>query len=182
MKVGLSQRILMHKNRMHDSLDHSWYSFLSKHFIKPVANLPKQDFDRLADDLDLYIITGGDDSTPRRISEIRLALAMMKRQKPIVGVCHGAFLLTDILGGKVVEIDGHLDVMHEVNYFGEIIEVNSHHNLAIKIPHKNATVLVNDSEGNCESWIDGNLAGVVWHPERMETAWIPEEIQAFLGK
>lgn len=182
MKIGLSQRVLLHKNRAYDALDHGWYSYLKAHTLFPIANVPKQDFETLASNLDALFITGGDDSTERRITEIRIALAMMKRQKPIIGVCHGAFLLTDILGGKVEEISGHLDIEHDVNYFGEIKQVNSFHNLSIKTPHKLATVLANDAEGHCEAWIDGKLAGIVWHPERMKNPWIPEEIEELLGK
>jgi gamma-glutamyl-gamma-aminobutyrate hydrolase PuuD len=182
LKIGLSQRVLLHKNRAYDALEHGWYSYLKAHTLFPIANRPKQNFEALADELDAYIITGGDDSTERRITEIRMSVAMMKRQKPIIGVCHGSFLLTDILGGKIDDIDGHSDVSHDVNYFGEIVKVNSHHSLTIKYPHKQANILAYDDQGNCESWIDGTLAGVVWHPERMEEPWIPTEIEHLLAK
>ncbi len=182
MKIGLSQRVLLHKNRAYDALEHGWYSYLKAHTLFPIANRPKQNFEALADDLDIYIITGGDDSTERRITEIRMALAMMKRQKSVIGVCHGSFLLTDILGGKIEDVDGHSEVNHDINYFGEIVEVNSHHSLAIKYPHKQANILAYDDQGNCESWIDGKLAGIVWHPERMKQPWIPDEIEHLLAK
>jgi gamma-glutamyl-gamma-aminobutyrate hydrolase PuuD len=155
---------------------------LRAHTLFPIANRPKQSFEALADELDAYIITGGDDSTERRITEIRTALAFMKRQKPIVGICHGAFLLTDILGGKMAEIDDHNNTNHEVNYFGEILLVNSYHTQTIKTPQKHATILVNDEQGNCEAWIDGKMAGIVWHPERMSQPWIPEEIEQLFAK
>jgi gamma-glutamyl-gamma-aminobutyrate hydrolase PuuD len=91
-------------------------------------------------------------------------------------------LLTEILGGEIAEIGNHIDCDHQINYFGELITVNSYHSLAIKTPQKSATVLANDEQGNCEAWIDGNTAGVVWHPERMTIPWIPEEIEQLLGK
>lgn len=182
MKIGLSQRIILHKNRVYDALEHGWYSYLKSHAIFPLANQPKQNFDLLADELDAYFITGGDDSTERRITEIRTALAFMKRQKPIIGICHGAFLLTDILGGKIVDIDGHSDIEHQINYFGDILEVNSYHTQTIKTPHNKAVVLAYDDQGNCESWIDNKMAGIVWHPERMKNPWIPSEIEVLLAK
>jgi hypothetical protein len=43
-------------------------------------------------------------------------------------------------------------------------------------------MLANDVDGNCESWIDGKMAGIVWHPERMDTPWIPDEIEQLLAK
>jgi gamma-glutamyl-gamma-aminobutyrate hydrolase PuuD len=87
-----------------------------------------------------------------------------------------------MMGGEVGEIDGHLDTVHDVNYFGEVKQVNSHHNMYIKTPPPKSIILVNDDQGNCESWIDGKLAGLVWHPERMSNPWIPDEIDQLLTK
>lgn len=181
MNIGLSQRVLLHKNRAYDALEHGWYSYLKAHTLFPIANRPNQNFNDLADELDCFIITGGDDSTVRRLTEVRLATHMIARRKPVIGICHGAFLLTELLGGEIAEIDGHTDSEHEINYFGELITVNSYHSLAIKIPQRSATVLANDDHGHCEAWIDGTTAGIVWHPERMTTPWIPDEIQALLS-
>ena len=177
MKIGLSQRILYHKGRAYDSIEHGWYSYLKEHTLFLIQNNLDQDFDKLADELDMFIITGGDDSTLRRTIEIRLASKVMQRNKPVIGICHGAFLLTDLLGGEVNVIDNHYDTNHSVYYFGDEFTVNSYHSLAISKPHSTATTLVVDPEGNCESWIDRKLAGIVWHPERMEQPWIPDEIQ-----
>ena len=180
MNIGLTQRVLYHKGKAYDSIEHGWYSYLKDHTLVTVANRVDQDFDALADSLDSLIITGGDDSSLRRTVELKLAGAMIKQSKPVVGVCHGCFLLVDVLGGQVEEIGGHMDKDHFVNYFGEPIIVNSYHNLAIKQLHKTGTALAQDEEGHCESWIDGNLAGVVWHPERMTVPWLPSEIQNLL--
>jgi len=102
---------------------------------------------------------------------------MMMAFKPILGICHGAFLLTDVLGGEVNAVEGHSNVDHTVHYAGREIQVNSHHNLAIQQLHSTGQVLAQDAEGNCEAWIDGNMAGIVWHPERMTAPFIPAEIQ-----
>jgi len=178
LKIGLSQRILYHKGRAYDSIEHGWYSYLKEHTLFFVQNNIQQDFDKLADELDMFIITGGDDSTLRRAIETKLASKIMQRNKPVIGICHGAFLLTDLLGGKVEDVITHMDTSHSVYYFGDEYSVNSYHSLAISQTHKTATQLVVDPEGNTEAWIDKKLAGVVWHPERMENPWIPDEIQS----
>lgn len=134
----------------------------------------------MAEELDAFVITGGDDSALRRAIEIRLATEMMKQQKPVVGICHGCFLLEDILGGAVIEVDGHQDTKHTVDYYGQQHQVNSHHTLAVDKTHKGATILATDQDGHCEAWIDRNLAGVVWHPERMSNPWLPSEINLLL--
>lgn len=107
---------------------------------------------------------------------------MMLQKKPVLGICHGAFLLTDILGGAVEETTGHSDVLHPVNYFGEQVWVNSFHSLAITKTHSRAITLATDQENHCEAWIDGNIAGVVWHPERMDRHWLPNEIHNLIFK
>ena len=98
MKIALTQRVLYHKGRAYDSIEHSWYRYLKSHTLSFIPNRLDQDFEQLADSHDCLIITGGDDSAIRRTVEFKLATAVMKQQKPILGICLGAFLLTDALG------------------------------------------------------------------------------------
>lgn len=182
MNIGLSQRILYHRGRAYDAVEHGWYSYLKHHTLTYVPNNLAQDFAELADSLDAFIITGGDDSTLRRTTEIKLASAMMQRDQPVIGICHGAFLLTDLLGGTVTDIKDHDDVEHSVEYFGESRQVNSYHSLAIQQLHSTGTVLCYDTDHNVEAWIDRKMAGVVWHPERMAQPWLPDEIEHLLFK
>ena len=182
MKIGLTQRILVHNGQAYDSTQHGWYSYLKGHTLVPIANRTDQDFEQLAVDLDAVIITGGDDLALRRTVELKLAGQMTLRRKPVVGVCHGAFLLTEVLGGTVEDVIGHYNTVHDINYFGDIIVVNSYHTLAIAELHRSGTVLATDEDGHCEAWIDGQTAGVAWHPERMKEPWIPDEIKNLLFK
>ena len=152
------------------------------HTLFYLPNTLNIDFDSIADHLDSFIITGGDDSTLRRTVETRLASVMMQRNKPVVGICHGAFLLTDLLGGTVEEVDAHSDTNHPVLYFGEVKIVNSFHSRGITKLHNTGTTLCTDELGQVEAWIDGKLAGVVWHPERMDRPWLPDEIHNLLFK
>lgn len=180
MRIALSQRILYHKGRAYDATEHGWYTLLNGNNLFFVPNTMNQDFDLIADSVDSFIITGGDDSDLRRSIELKLASKMMQRNKPVVGICHGAFLITELLGGEVKEIENHLDTDHYIFYNREAIEVNSHHSLGIVKEHPAATVLCRDYFGNVEAFVDGNLAGIVWHPERMEKPWIPPEIALML--
>ena len=180
MKIALSQRVFYHKGRAYDAIEHAWYSYLKNHTLVPIPNTLEQDFQDLAQELDAFVITGGDDSAIRRTVELKLATAMMKQLKPVVGICHGCFLLTDVLGGQVVEIGDHMDSEHVINYYNQQIIVNSYHTLSVDKPHTSATILATDSQGHCEAWIDQNLAGVVWHPERMAVPFLPTEINLLL--
>jgi len=65
-----------------------------------------------------------------------------------------------------------------VYYNDREFTVNSYHTLSIKLAHGNTIVF--DTFGNTEAWIDGNVAGVTWHPERMTQPWLPAEINNLL--
>lgn len=176
MKVALTQRVFYHKQRAYDSLEHGWYRYLKDHTLVFIPNRLDQDFEALANSVDALIITGGDDSTIRRTTEIKLATLMMQKFKPVLGICHGAFLLTDLLGGRIDVCENHMDTEHTIFYSNDQYTVNSYHTQTIAKLHSTATNLAQDTDGNCEAWMDKNLAGVVWHPERMENAWLPVEI------
>lgn len=106
---------------------------------------------------------------------------MMKLGKPIIGVCHGAFVLTSVLGGDVAKCEGHMDTEHFVIYKNKKIKVNSFHSNQIVKVHSKANVLAVDQNGYCESWIDGNIGAMIWHPERMDDPFIPTEIMEFFN-
>lgn len=180
MKIALSQRIIYHRGRAYDSIEHGWYHYLDGHTLTFLPNYPDQDYERIAEHIDLFIITGGDDIPLRRIPELRLAGIMMRRGKPVLGVCHGCFLLTHTLGGIVQDKEGHYDVNHTVNYQGTDYIVNSFHSNYIYRLHDSAIPLATDPEGHVEAWIDGTIAGVAWHPERMNLPWLPREIQTLI--
>jgi gamma-glutamyl-gamma-aminobutyrate hydrolase PuuD len=107
---------------------------------------------------------------------------MLQCNKPVIGICHGALLLTDLLGGTVKTITDHYDCNHPISYQGNEVTVNSYHTLSISTTHSSAAQLATDSIGNCEAWIDDKLAGVMWHPERMTIPWLPIEIKNLLRK
>lgn len=180
MKIGLSQRVLFYKDRAYDSIEHGWYSWLKEHTLFFIPNRRDQDFVKLAEELDAFIITGGDDNPLRRSVELNLAALMVAQNKPVIGVCHGCFLITDILQGRIGEIEGHMDTKHSVYYCNQVYNVNSYHQLVVITPPPGAQILAVDDQGNCESWILDNVAGIAWHPERMTDPWIPNEIADLL--
>jgi gamma-glutamyl-gamma-aminobutyrate hydrolase PuuD len=128
----------------------------------------------------MLIITGGNDHPVRNQVEHELIDIMLARHVPVIGICHGCQLLTTKLGGTVVPVDGHMDNYHEVEYHGEQHLVNSYHSLRIEQPPPNAIVLARDLDGHAEAWISGRTAGVMWHPERQQQPWWPQEIAQLL--
>jgi gamma-glutamyl-gamma-aminobutyrate hydrolase PuuD len=177
MRIGLTQRVLLHRGRAYDSLEHSWYEYFQGHTLVSIPNrLPLE-----IPDIDVLIITGGDSHPVRNQVEHELVDHMLSRNFSVIGVCHGCQLLTQRLHGSVVPVEDHQDSYHEVTYHGEQHLVNSYHRLRIERPPKNATVLAHDPDGYAEAWILDRTAGIMWHPERMAQPWIPAEIQHLLS-
>jgi len=176
MRIGLTQRVLFHRDRAYDSLEHSWYEYLQGHTLVSIPNrLPVE-----IPDIDLLIVTGGDDHPVRNHVEHELVDNMLARNLPIIGVCHGCQLLTQRLHGSVVPVANHQDSYHEVSYQETQYLVNSYHKLRIERSPPGATVLARDPDGHVEAWIHNRTAGVMWHPERMTQPWIPEEISKLI--
>lgn len=171
MRIGLTQRVLFHKGRAYDSLEHGWYSCLKGHTLVSIPNDVDTDID-----VDLLIVTGGDNHPVRDTLEKQLIQKMLSESKPIIGICHGAFLLTSTLGGEVKPIEGHMDSEHNVYVDKDIRVVNSYHTLQIFRAPERATILATDEAGICEAWIYKNIGAVVWHPERMDQPYWPKQI------
>ena len=182
MRIGLTQRVLTHNGQVHDSLDHNWYRLLKGHELIPIPNREDLDYESFAKSLDLLIITGGSNEEIRVTTEVSLATEVSRLGKPILGVCHGAFLLTEILGGSTKECEGHLNTEHLI--YGDTpthVRVNSFHNICIDKHPPNSVYLYLDDNGNIESWIKDNICAIVWHPERMSMPFIPDKIREVTG-
>lgn len=190
MKIGLTQGIIDIYGIRYDRTEHGWYSYLKDHNISTIKNDVSQDFAMVASELDCLIVTGGNNSLLRTEVETKIIDQMIQLDKIIIGICQGAFLLTKLFGGscindKLITTSNsyrHMGNNHMVMYKNEEKTVNSYHNLCIDSPPKTATVLAVDIDGYCESWINGKIAAVAWHPERMEVPWVPEEIENLLKR
>lgn len=177
MHIALTQRVLIHKGREYDSIERSWYDVLKEHTLAFIPN--KIDVKINAD---LLIVTGGNNHIARDQIEERLIQQFVQEGKPIIGICHGAFLLTKIFGGKVDVINNHMDTEHVISCDGEMHMVNSFHTLQITQVPLQATVLAVSNNDICESWIYKNIGAIVWHPERMTEPYWPKQIRDFLWK
>jgi gamma-glutamyl-gamma-aminobutyrate hydrolase PuuD len=171
MHIALTQRVLIHKGREYDSVERSWYNVLQGHTLAFVPNTVNAIVDA-----DLLIVTGGDNHPVRDQVEQRLIQQFMLEGKPIIGICHGAFLLTKVFGGKVDTVDDHMDTEHVVTCDNKEHIVNSFHTLQIKQAPLQSTILAVSNDNICESWIYKNIGAVVWHPERMERPCWPRQI------
>lgn len=151
------------------------------HTLNPVPNIPDLNYLKVITENDMLVITGGDDDSVRTHNEIALIMRAMINNTPIIGICHGALLLTQFFSGTVVDVKDHHNTTHSITYttFNTEHTVNSFHKSAIFQEPKDSQVLAIDSKGNIECWIKGNIAAVMWHPERQTNyreTFLPTEV------
>ena len=97
MKIIVSQLEYVRPPRgfVFDTLERAYYRFLAGHEVVPVPNIIKVP----DNDYDCLILTGGPDSVARNQTENLLYHDAVAKGKPIVGICHGAFVINDICKG-----------------------------------------------------------------------------------
>ncbi len=186
MRILISQRDfrIPPNNFLFDCLERSWYDFLSNHSLIPHGNIGKVDE---TIDFDCLVLSGGSDSVARNVTENNLFLHAIKRKKPILGVCHGAFVINELTGGmNVIDwnlVKHHEHSEHEVLMDGRKILVNSYHGQTIPQLGKGMVPLaIHEPDRTIEAFKHEHLPiyGIVWHPERMDVPVIPEDVANLL--
>jgi putative glutamine amidotransferase len=184
MKIVISQREILHKNSMGhlmhlDALERSWFTFLKNHTVIPypnTTNIP----DNI--DFDCLIISGGPDSIARHHTENALFRLAERINKPVIGVCHGAFAVNDLTAGINGTVDGHEASLHNIIMDGATYLVNSHHHQSIQTLGPDMRVVATDEDGNIEAFqhVSRPIYGIVWHPERMSMPVLPKDVEQLL--
>jgi gamma-glutamyl-gamma-aminobutyrate hydrolase PuuD len=183
MHIALTQRVIDFHGHNTDAIAHDWYRYLAKHQLQLIPNRRDQDLGQILTSNDMLIISGGDRHPVRDYIEYELINMFMRADKPILGICHGFQCLTMHLGGCIEKIDQHMSCGHMVHDIitGNTQWVNSYHTFRISVLPDNVDVLAITDAGDCESWIKGNIGGVMWHPERGVFNWMPQPLQALLS-
>ena len=178
MNIAITQREFDIRGWKYDCLQQDWHHFLKDHDIHSVPNTGTPNFA----DMDCLILSGGNNSTNRENVE-RMAVEMfLLAEKPIIGICHGAFALNKFFGGVNGTIKGHQDTDHDVMLEGLMRRVNSHHKSSISRLAHCFEAMALDPDGNVEAFQHKSLAvyGMVWHPERMNTPVMISKVEELL--
>lgn len=181
MKILVSQQEFVHprNNFQFDALERSFYAFLQGHQLIPAPNINKVVYN----DYDCLLLTGGPDSVSRHLTENLLYQHATQNDRAVVGICHGAFAINDLLGGKNGQVEGHRDTEHRVVLEGKEMLVNSYHSQCIKTLADELRPLAHDEQGNCEAFEHKSKQqwGMVWHPERMSDPVLPDAVRELLS-
>ena len=95
-----------------DALERGFFSMFRDWEITALHNKANQNFINLCLIPDLLVLSGGDDHPQRLLVEIEMLKQFRMREKPPLGICLGAFLLTQLWGGELVPIEGHRRTEH----------------------------------------------------------------------
>jgi putative glutamine amidotransferase len=172
MKIAVTQNETTINNRVYDCLDPVWYEFLAGHEITVVPNTG-----RFTLDVDLIIFSGGRNIVNRRPTEIDCYDYAIANDIPMLGICHGAFFLNYMLGGKNGKIDGHWGTEHTIVMEGKEHTINSYHRLCLELLGPDTVpVAWTDTHTEAFKHINKPIWGLVWHPERMEVPVMPDEL------
>jgi len=186
MKIAITQRQFVINEIIHDCLDPQWYSFLYPHELIPIPNNGN-----MISDFDILIISGGESGLARTITEVTYYQTALRRNIPIIGVCHGAFFINKqhTNGVTGVTLPSHKkDIIHPIEMDGSVYAVNSFHSASIEydmlgddlIPV--ATHHTTSNHVTIEAFEHKALPiyGIVWHPERMERPVLPRKVEELL--
>ena len=177
MKIGITQRQVAINGFVYDCLEQGWYNFFLRHEVIPIPNL-----NNIGLDVDMLVISGGETTEDRYQTEVACASWAIENDVPILGVCHGAFLLNYLHGGiNAKGIVGHHNTKHDINMEGETYLVNSYHHMVI-----NELGIGLDPIAHCEGVVEAfrheerDIWGIVWHPERMLDPILPADLRELI--
>jgi putative glutamine amidotransferase len=128
------------------------------------------------------MLTGGPDSVARNQTENLLYQDAVEKGKPVVGICHGAFVINDISKGVNGSVDGHVDADIKITMEGREHTVRCYHSQSIEKLAENFVAIAHDEQGTVEAFKHKTLPiyGIVWHPERMDAPILPVEVKKLL--
>jgi gamma-glutamyl-gamma-aminobutyrate hydrolase PuuD len=176
MKIAISQRQVEINGFVYDCLEQGWYEFFLGHEIIPVPNL-----NNISLDVNMLVLSGGETTNARYNTEVACTAWAIENNVPILGVCHGAFLLNFLYSGVNAKTLGHQNTTHKVYMEDQEYTVNSYHQMMI---HELGLGL--NAIAYCENVVEGfkhsqlPVWGLVWHPERMDVPVLPNDLKELI--
>jgi putative glutamine amidotransferase len=186
----ITQRLVACEGRdeVRECLDRRWGPFLSAAGLLPLplaSELPPQAyFERL--DPAGVLLTGGNDlavaggdglSVERDAFETALLGLARSRGLPVLGVCRGMQLITQLAGFSIERCSGHVATEHALEpaavarcmALREPRTANSYHQFAPRpAAASELRVVLRSADGEAEAVEHASepLVGIMWHPER----------------
>lgn len=176
MKIAISQRQVEINGFVYDCLEQGWYELFLHHEIIPIPNL-----NNIEINVDMLVLSGGETTDARYNTEVACTAWAIENDVPVLGVCHGAFLLNFLYSGTNAKTLGHHNTEHLIHMEGRDYMVNSYHQLIIQ-----ELGLGLDAIAHCGETVEGfkhselPVWGLVWHPERMSDPVLPSDLKEII--
>jgi gamma-glutamyl-gamma-aminobutyrate hydrolase PuuD len=178
MKIAITQREITIRGTAYDCLERGWYRLFDQHELIPVPNDHEYDISFA----DCLILSGGETTESREFTETYCFAQAVEKSVPIVGVCHGAFVLNRWFDGTNIPLTGHDQSNHEIFLEDRWQTVNSYHRVKIGKLADQFDIIAYDRDNNIEAFKhkDQPIWGLVWHPERMEMPVLPKDLRKLI--
>jgi putative glutamine amidotransferase len=178
MKIVITQREIKIRSTVYDCLERGWYKLLDKHELIPVPNGCEYNISFA----DCLIISGGNTTESRELTETHCFAQAVANGIPVLGVCHGAFVLNRWFDGVNVPADDHDQINHDVFLESSWQSVNSYHRVRIETLANEFDIVAYDKNNHVEAFKHKTspIWGLVWHPERMDTPVLPTDLKELL--
>ena len=177
MNIAITQREITIRGWTYDCTQQDWFDFLGQHTLWTIPNNAPFNLT----EADCLFVSGGTGSERRDRTE-SMAIQLFA-DKPVVGVCHGAFFMNELFGGTNSTIEGHQGTEHTIEMESKVYQVNSYHTELIETLADCLEPIAWDMDGNVEGFRHKTrpLWGIVWHPERMKTPVLPKAVEELLN-
>jgi N5-(cytidine 5'-diphosphoramidyl)-L-glutamine hydrolase len=191
MNIGVTQRVdkVANYEEWRDALDQRLIDWIVKSGFSPVP-IPNSLVDTTlfnncqatmdnwlsTVNIDAILLSGGNDIGDvkhRDFTEKYLLSWAEKNRKPVLGICRGMQMMGVYMGGRLMEVGGHVRVRHQLqikNCQPQSLPklVNSYHNLVLEQCPDVFQILAKSEDGSIEAMKHKELPweGWMWHPER----------------
>lgn len=173
--IAVTQRtqIIAEYDETRDCLDQRWHDFLLACNITPLIipnNLEVAKKIINSVNFEGVLLTGGNNTLSREITEKLLLEFAIQRKLPVLGICHGMQFIQNYFGDKLEKISGHILEKQEILINGVRETVNSYHNYGTLNASSEFTVWARADDGVIKAIRHQLLpiTGIMWHPERYE--------------
>ena len=175
MKIAIIPKITeKYKSQIEYSIEKKLISYLKKIYIKSEIQILMDINSKYK--FDILIISGGNDLPIHKKVNFNILRnkfnnfyfsRALKKNIPIIGICHGAQFIASKYSAKFKKTRSHVGI-HKIFYGKSIKKIISHHNYKIQNISNNVKVLAVAEDKSIELFKvkTKRIYGFVWHPER----------------
>ncbi|WP_394951825.1 gamma-glutamyl-gamma-aminobutyrate hydrolase family protein [uncultured Helicobacter sp.] len=171
MRLGITQRVYYHEpyGECWECLDSKLYAFLGECGFDSFGLSYTQEVDRILSICDGIVLSGGNDIgeyAQRDTFEQALIESALRAGKKILGICRGMQMIARYFGVELRESSHKIGQIHRLQGGLSHNVTSFHHYTLAALPQGFRTLASVGDE--IEAMENGEILGIMWHPEREE--------------